>query len=230
MVFYARAGRRPDPDAERKGSRFLLGLGNFFLHWFLWALHPLEALSLRMGLTPDLFNLAAVAFGLASGGLLATGRFELGGWGIVLGGVCDILDGRIARATGTTSLYGRFIDSTLDRFVEFFVFLGFAYRLRVVHAVGPFLATAALGGSFLVSYAQARGEALGIVCSVGLMQRAERLVLTSLSCLLDPFLSRLAGQPEGTLVTLAMAALAVGSVGTAIHRTVWISTRLRKPR
>lgn len=225
MAAFAALGRRPDPDAVRKGSQLLGGAGNFFVHWFLWAISPAETLSLRLGATPDVFNFAGLAFGFASGVLIGSGRLELGGWAIALGGVCDILDGRIARAKGVASPYGKFIDSTLDRFVEVFAFLGFVVYLRGT-PLGPFLAAASMAGSLLVSYAQARGETVGVSGSGGLMQRAERLVLMCLVCLADPPLTARLDRPQGTIVVWMLALMAVTTLGTAIYRTAWIALRL----
>ena len=227
MALYALSRRGRDADAERKGSRFLLGRGDFLLHWFLWAIAPAEALALRLGLGPDAFNFGGLLLGLASGILIAGGRLELGGWAIALAGVCDILDGRVARARGLASPYGKFIDSTLDRFVETFALLGFVVYLRE-WPYGSAIAAAALAGSLLVSYAQARGETVGVSGSGGLMQRAERLVLTCLACLLDPSLSAALGRPEGTVVVWVLGLVAVVAFGTAIYRTLWIALRLRR--
>ena len=229
MVVYAARGARTDPDAAGKSAQFLSGSADFVVHWFMWAISPLTAFSLRLGLTPDFFNFLGLAFGMASGAFIATGRLELGGWAIVAGGICDILDGRIARATGVASLYGDFIDSTLDRFVEAAVFLGFIVLLRGT-AYGAFLAAAALAGSLIVSYARARGEVHGVSCSGGLMQRGERLVLTCLVCLIDSPLSSLLGWPPGTAVQWTLGLIAVTTFVTAAHRTVWISRRLRAGR
>jgi CDP-diacylglycerol--glycerol-3-phosphate 3-phosphatidyltransferase len=226
MVAYAALGRRRDPDASRKGSQFLLGAGDFLVHWLMWTLAPLERLALALGATPDFFNFAGLAFGLASGVLIASGELPLGGWAIALGGICDILDGRMARAQGVDSRYGKFIDSTLDRFVEVFAFLGFAVYLRAF-PFGPAVVTAALAGSLLVSYTRARGESLGVLCKEGLMQRAERLALTCLACLADPAVCGWRGWRPGTLVLGVLAAIAAGTLWTAVHRTFWISRRLR---
>jgi phosphatidylglycerophosphate synthase len=216
-----------DEDAVRKGSRLFLGAGDFLIHWFLWAISPAERFFLARGATPDHFNAAGLVCGLASGVLIGLGRLELGGWAIALSGVADILDGRIARARGVASPYGRFIDSTLDRFVETFTFLGFAWYLRG-RTWGPFLATAAIAGSLLVSYAQARGETVGVSGSGGLMQRAERMVLSCLVCLFDPAVSAWVGWRPGTLVVGMLALMAVTTFGTAVYRTVWIALRLRR--
>lgn len=227
MAVYALAGRRRDADADKKGSQFLLGVGDFLVHWLMWALRPIERAALALGLTPDFFNFAGLAFGLLSGVLIGLGRLELGGWAIALGGLCDILDGRIARARGLVSPYGQFIDSTLDRFVEVFAFLGFVFYLRSF-AWGPLVAAAAITGSLLVSYTRARGESVGVLCKEGLMQRAERLVLTFLVCLLDAPVTARLGRPPGTAVLWILALIAVGTFATAVQRTWWISARLRQ--
>ena len=226
MAAYAVFGARRDPDAERKGSQFLMGVGDFLVHWLMWLLGPLERASLALGLTPDFYNFAGLALGAASGALIAAGQLELGGWAIALGGVADIMDGRVARARRLVSSYGTFIDSTLDRFVEVFALLGFTYFLRG-HALGPLLAAAAIAGSLLVSYTRARGESVGVLCKEGLMQRAERLVLLFLVCLLDAPLADRFGWRPGTASVWVLGLIAAGTFATAAHRTVWIAGRLR---
>jgi CDP-diacylglycerol--glycerol-3-phosphate 3-phosphatidyltransferase len=227
MASYAALGRRSDPDATRKGSQFLLGTLDFLVHWFMWLISPLERLFLRLGFTPDVFNYAGLALGLLSGVLIAGGELELGGWAIAAGGVCDIFDGRIARARGVASPYGKFIDSTFDRFVEVFAFLGFVVYLRGT-PWGAFLAAGAMAGSLLVSYAQARGETVNVSGSGGLMQRAERLVLMCLVCLTDRAISSHLDRPPGTAVLWVLGFMAVATFATAAHRTVWIARRLRE--
>jgi CDP-diacylglycerol---glycerol-3-phosphate 3-phosphatidyltransferase len=221
----ARRGRR-DADAEVKGSSFLMGVGDFLVHWLMWAISPVEHGLVRLGARPDHMNAAGLLFGLASGVLIGLGRLEAGGWAIALAGVCDVLDGRLARARKLASPYGRFIDSTLDRFVETAAFLGFAVYFAS-RPWGPLVVAAGLGGSLLVSYAQARGETVGVSGSGGLMQRAERLVLQILGCLFDPPLCRWLGEPEGTVLFWVLVVIAVGAFATAVHRTVWIARRLR---
>jgi CDP-diacylglycerol---glycerol-3-phosphate 3-phosphatidyltransferase len=218
-------GRR-DPDAERKGTRLLLGVGDLIVHWFMWAIGPVERGLLAVGAGPDHMNAAGLVFGIASGLLIAAGWIEAGGWAIALAGVCDVLDGRLARAQKVASPYGKFIDSTLDRFVETFAFLGFAVYYS--HwPWGPLVVSAGLGGSLLVSYAQARGETVNVSGSGGLMQRAERLLLSILGCLFDPVASRALGRPEGSVLLVVLAFVAVGAMATAVHRTLWIARRLR---
>ena len=227
MVVYALRGRKRDADQDGKGARLFLGFGDFLLHWFMWAIDPTVRISLRLGLTPDFYNFAGLFLGVLTGVFIARGNLETGGWLIALGGIADILDGRIARATGVASAYGDFVDSTFDRFVEVFAFLGFVVLLRA-STYGALLAAAAMAGSILVSYTRARGEALGVTCSGGLMQRGERLAIMCLVCLLDPIVAARLGRPESTAIEWMLGLMALSTFVTAAHRTVWIAARLRR--
>jgi CDP-diacylglycerol--glycerol-3-phosphate 3-phosphatidyltransferase len=227
MLVYAFTGARRDPDADRKHTQFVLGRGDFLLHWLLWFIGPLERGALRLALTPDAFNAAAVVFGAFAGILIAGGHLGAAGWAIAAGGLCDMMDGRIARAQGVSSAYGTFIDSTLDRFAEAFVLLGFVVFLGPLPA-GPFTAAGALAGSMLVSYTRARGESLGVLCKAGLMRRGERLSLLFLICLLDSPVTTRFGWPRGAVAVWGLALLGAGTFVTAVHRTLWISRRLRE--
>ena len=86
----------------------------------------------------------------------------------------------------------------------------------------------ALAASLLVSYAQARGETVNVSGSGGLMQRAERLVLSCLACLLDAPLTAYFGWPQNSVLLAVLWIVAVGAFGTAIHRTIWIARKLRE--
>ena len=226
MGAYAWLGARRDADVSGKSGQFLGGAGEFPLHWFMWAISPVERTSLAAGLTPDFYNYVGLVLGLMGGVLIAAGRLELAGWAIVLCGIADVLDGRIARLTNVASSFGDFIDSTFDRFVEAAAFLGFAWYLRDTRW-GPLLAGAAIAGSLLVSYARARGEVHGVVCTGGFMQRAERMVLTALVCFLGPPVSAALHLPHGLLAQWTLALITVGTFATAVYRTAWIAARLR---
>jgi len=218
-----RRGRDPHEVADR-GS-FILG--EFVRNWFYWFQGPVDRTALALGLGPLFFNLMGVAFGVLSGVFFATGHLSLAGWAILLGGWADIVDGRIARALGVASEHGAFLDSTLDRFAEFAAFVGLAVLFQGSD-VALVLVVTALGGSQLVSYARARGESVGVVCKLGIMQRAERLLLLGFGAILDPAVSAWAGRSQGSLMTVVLAVVAVGTLGTAIFRTWWIAVRLPK--
>ncbi len=219
------ASGRPDPLASDAQRTFVLGA--FLRSWFYWAVSPVVRTSIAVGLGPTFFIVLGVAFGIGAGVAFATVFVTLGGWGVLLGGMADVLDGRVARARGIADRAGAFLDSTLDRFAEVGAFVGLAVLLRS-SSLALALVVIAMGGSLLVSYARARGESQGVVCKLGVMQRAERLLLLGFGGLLDPTVSALWGDnPVGTLLVPILGLVAVGTVGTAIFRTVWIARALR---
>lgn len=226
MPVYALGGgrERPDPLAPREKGSFVLG--SFVRDWFYWFLRPVDRASLALGLGPLFYNLTGLAFGIVAGVFFASGWMVAGGWAVLLGGVADILDGRVARALGVASRRGAFIDSTLDRFAEVSAFVGLAVWFRA-SAPALLAVVVALGGSLLVSYTRARGESVGVLCKLGVMQRAERLMLVGFAALFDPAVSSAVGRADpGALLMPALVVVAVGTMGTAVFRTVWIARRL----
>lgn len=226
MPLYALSGRHRQDDPLESSKRGKFIFGPFVRSWFYWFVHPIVAVSLLLRLSPTFFNLLGVAFGLAGGVAFATGHMALGGWGVLLGGAADALDGRLARSQGVAGPRGAFLDSTLDRFAEFGALVGLAVWYAA-HPLFLVVVTSALGGSLIVSYARARGEVEGVLCTGGVMQRAERLLIIGFGGLLDPSLAPMLGDGEtGGFLIWALALVAVGTVGTAIYRTVWIARRL----
>jgi phosphatidylglycerophosphate synthase len=225
MPVYAVAtrGRPMDPEVVKRPATALLG--RWIRDWLMWLITPLERAFIRAGVSPDVFNYLGAAMGLAAGVAYAAGALSTAGWLVLLGGLTDVFDGRIARARGIATSRGAFLDSTLDRFAETFAYMGVA--LYFVGSYWGTLATiTALGGSLLVSYARARGEALGVSCKEGLMQRAERLVLLSLASILDAPVTQGLDWPHGALLGGIAAVIGLGSLGTAIYRTVTITQEL----
>jgi CDP-diacylglycerol--glycerol-3-phosphate 3-phosphatidyltransferase len=225
MPVYAVSAARTAVDPHEVAARGRFVLGGFVRSWFYWFIGPLVRIFLALKISPTFFNLLGVAFGVGAGAAFATGHVTLGGWGVLLGGAADVFDGRVARARGMANERGAFLDSTLDRFAEVGAFVGLSVLFRD-SALALTLVVTALGGSLLVSYARARGESVGVLCKVGIMQRAERLLLIGFAGLFDPAVVRLMGWDPHMLLLGVMGLVAVGTLGTAIFRTVWIARRL----
>lgn len=137
---------------------------------------PARALR-RTGVTAD--QLTAFGLVMAVGAGVAIGRGLLGlGLGLlVASAVPDLLDGAVAKASGTVSARGAFFDSVADRVSDSLLLGGFAWYLaRTGHGelvLVPFLLLAL---SFLISYERAKAESLGYSARGGFMERGERLL------------------------------------------------------
>jgi CDP-diacylglycerol--glycerol-3-phosphate 3-phosphatidyltransferase len=146
------------------------------------------------------------------------------GFLVLLGGFFDILDGRVARLSDLGSKFGAFYDSTLDRISEIMVFMGILslyndYRLELGDVGMIYAISLAMAGSLMISYTRARAEALGLDCKVGLMPRAERVVLIGLASLVF-------GESwDGLVLKIVIVVLAVLTNLTAVQRIVWVYRR-----
>jgi CDP-diacylglycerol--glycerol-3-phosphate 3-phosphatidyltransferase len=144
--------------------------------------------------------------------------FWLGGLAFVVGSVLDILDGALARAGGKQSPFGGFLDSTLDRVGEGLMLGAIALIfMRDGNELALALATAAIGGSFLVPYARAKAEGLGIKGDVGIGSRAERVVVISTGLFLAPW----------GVLSWAIGLLAVVAWVTVVQRILHVRRHLR---
>jgi CDP-diacylglycerol---glycerol-3-phosphate 3-phosphatidyltransferase len=224
-VFGAKAvlfGRPHTPDIEKRQRTIL---AKFFQEWWIWLWGPVERLCLRAGISPDAITMGSTFVAAAAAALFGFGWLSVGGWVFLAGASFDFIDGRVARATGRSTRAGAFLDSTLDRVGELLAFGGLAVAFRGTGIL--FAALAAAGASVLVSYARARGEALGAgeAAKVGGMQRPERIVVTGVACALTPLADALWGAGAGrTVVGSALAVLAVLTTATAARRT-WVIYR-----
>lgn len=137
-----------------------------------------------MRVSPMLVSAFGVILSLWGAVVVARGSLLGGGIFLLLAGICDVLDGDLARRLGRASQFGAFIDSLLDRVSEFAYFGGilmFVFRDRNdVPTYEPVVILLALMGSILTSYARARAEGLGIECKVGVMERPERIALLAI--------------------------------------------------
>lgn len=141
---------------------------------------------LRLRVTPNQVSVVGVLLNLLTAALIVADALVPAGVAYLAAGAMDLLDGVLARRAKAASSFGAFLDSTLDRVSEGLVFAAIAYRFALQgDAVDVSLVVMALLGSLLVSYTRARAEGLGAQCKVGIVTRAERIVLIALGLLLD---------------------------------------------
>ena len=175
----------------------------------------------RLGLTANQITYLGVAIQIAVAVFIVQGRLLVAGLAGIVAGVADFLDGAVAKARGTASKYGAFLDSTTDRLSDALYFVPLAWLYGVAPDIAerdePWVAAVALGAlvfSFLVSYAKARAESLGYECNVGIAERAERLIVILLALLLD-------------FVPAALVLLLLLAVVTFMQRMVHVQKQAR---
>lgn len=147
-----------------------------------WIATPLNQIARALegtGVSPNVLTL--IGFGLTGvvAMILAAGNLFLGGLLLIVAALFDTLDGALARSTDQVTVFGAFLDSTLDRYSEAVTLLGLMifYSGHTDGAIYILLLAFTLVGSLMVSYTRARAEAVGIKCKEGLFQRTERIAV-----------------------------------------------------
>lgn len=170
------------------------------------------------GLTPDHLTATGLIMSIPTAWAIGSGRLWLGLVLLIAAAVPDLLDGALAKASGTASVRGAFFDSVADRVTDAMVLGGVAWYLQSRHhghaALLPF---AVLGVSALISYERAKAESLGFEAKGGLMERAERVVVLCIGLLV----SRL-------LVPILWLMLVLTAI-TAIQRFIRVWRQASKP-
>lgn len=156
---------------------------------FETGLRPVGAQIRRTGMTANHLTITGLVMAVAASVAIANGALRAGLLLLVLTAVPDVLDGAVAKASGTASPRGAFFDSVVDRVSDALLLGGVAWYLASTEdgriAVLPFAVAAA---SMIVSYERARAESLGFDARGGLMERAERLVLLAFGLLFESLL------------------------------------------
>lgn len=185
-------------------------------------LDPVVFLLGSLGVPPFLISIFGLAFSLYGAVVVSRGDLLLGAVFLLLSGACDVLDGDLARRRNVVSRFGAFIDSTFDRVSEFAYFGGIL--LLTVTRAGGFadwqvvVIMTALAGSVLTSYARARAEGLGMDCTVGIMERPERIALLLVGLILGY-----------RFLMAVMVILAVTSMITFIQRVAHVHRTASRP-
>jgi CDP-diacylglycerol--glycerol-3-phosphate 3-phosphatidyltransferase len=179
---------------------------------YLRLIEPVVDLLVRWQVSPNAITTFGTLCTIVTGALYAKGYFVAGGWLFGVTAAFDVLDGMVARRTGTASTFGAFYDSTLDRVADAAVLGGILYFWAsdpTYHSMAMVAVTlAAIIGTFMTSYARARAEALGLDAKVGIMQRPERVTLLA--------------APQG-LLGFALDGWVLRAVVTLLAVTAWIT-------
>jgi CDP-diacylglycerol--glycerol-3-phosphate 3-phosphatidyltransferase len=175
---------------------------------------PPARLFSSLGVSPNVITIVGFFLMIGIAIILAQGYLFLGGILIIIVGLFDAMDGTLARMMGRTSRFGAFLDSTLDRYSEAVLFLGlFVYLSGQNQRLELILIYATIVGSFMVSYARARAEGIGVSLKDGLFTRFERVFLLVVGLLFNQ-------------LTIVLWILAIFSNFTALQRIylVWRMT------
>jgi phosphatidylglycerophosphate synthase len=144
---------------------------------------PLAPIAKYIPLSPNAISMAGLIITAVAAVIIPIDLLA-GGVLVAIGGLFDILDGFVARATGKRTSFGAFLDSTLDRYSDSLLILGTSwYFYDAGNIVGVALSACALVGALITSYTRARAEGLGIDCNVGILERPERVVIIAFGCI-----------------------------------------------
>ncbi len=179
---------------------------------FVRKMQFLTNMLIKMNVTPNVVTISSFVLGIFAGILLAFDQKIAGVTFLILMGLADILDGQLATTRKLTSPFGAVLDSTVDRYSEAFVFMGLGVHFFQLEQPGFILIVGfAMLGSISASYVKAKAEALGYDCSVGLMQRSERIVFLVIGLLFS-----------GLLLKFVLIFMAVMTNATVIQRVMYV--------
>ncbi len=216
-------------------------------------LDPFVKLLIKLGITPNMVTMLGFLLTVASTVVLIYGA-EMGdrnnhryigmaGIIILIAGAMDMVDGRLARVNNQAQPFGALFDSVIDRYSELIMFFGFCYyTVNQGYLLTSIFCFFAMIGSIMVSYTRARAEGLGVVASVGLMQRPERVVLVAFASIATSIISNKIGAefrinvdwlPQPLYETISVFSwsiffLAVSANMTAIKRLTFAKAELSK--
>jgi len=204
-------------------------LPNWLQKGFLNLITPFVNLLTKWRISPNTFTVWGLII-TATGTvviIIDISYIQLAGFLILIGGICDTIDGKLARNSGRETKFGALFDSSIDRYSEVIMFFGIAYfyvvQEKFLLSIITFLA---LGGSMMVSYVRARAEGLGFTVKVGLMQRPERVVFIGAGAmfyysLFNITIFHVAAFPV-TLLEIVIWVVAVFANYTALQRLVFV--------
>ena len=184
-------------------------------------IEPITQALIRWKIHPNAITTSGFVTTVAGALLYSQDHVRWAGFLVLLGGAHDIFDGRVARLRGMESKFGAFYDSVLDRISEVALYMGLLtlynqYQQSIADIGMIYAIMLAMGGSMMISYTRAKAEGMGLDCHVGLMQRAERVVLLGLGSLAFGLMW------NGIVLSAIIVIVAVLTNLTAIQRIIWV--------
>lgn len=180
---------------------------------------PVAFFFIRLKIHPNAISISSLFFSFVACYFYRNGSFFAAAVFCFISGIFDTFDGEVARQQKSVSKIGAFLDSTIDRFNEFIVYLGmFGYYA----GRAPFMITwimLAVFGSMMVSYTRARAEGIGISPQVGIFERFTRMTLIIVGSVFGP-----------VVMQYVIVVLAFGTVGTTLQRIIFVVLQFRTPR
>ena len=202
-------------------------LPDWLKNGYLRLMEPIADWLVRRRVHPNTITVVGTLFMVAGGVLYGSGHIMSGGWLIGLTALTDVLDGMVARRGNSASVFGAFLDSSLDRVADGAVLGGLAvfYALSPIHHSVPMVVVCLAGivGAFLTSYTRARAEALGLDAKVGMLQRPERVVLLSAP---QAFFGLTL---NGWILAIIINILTITAWITVVQRVKYVYDRTRTP-
>lgn len=189
---------------------------------FLLVIEPIAKLLVSLRIHPHALTGSGFVFSLIAANFFRLGQFLYGGILVILAGICDVLDGRLARETQKISRFGALMDSTLDRYSEVVIYMGLAFYFAPLRPYIVLLIILAITGSFMVSYTRARAEGLGIECKIGMMQRPERITFLAAGAILGSL-----PYTHNFFMIFSLWMIAIFANITVVQRIVYIRQRLK---
>jgi phosphatidylglycerophosphate synthase len=223
-------GRLRHARSESDGGS--VWLGKPAMEMAYWFLTPTIDTLAALRVTPNMVTFGSLIPALGAAIAVAFGWFGLACFLATIGGLCDTIDGPLARKLGIASNAGEVVDAAADRYVEFFFFAGLAIYYRG-YPIVLILVLGAIFGAFMVSYATAKAEAMGVEAPRGAMRRAERCVYILVGSGLTGISKAIfAGSPSHALrelpIILAITMVAVVANVSAAQRMGSVAADLRK--
>jgi len=194
-------------------SRKFKGKGDFFFV-------PLVFIFSKLGLTPNIISVLGCLAGLVAGLAYGLGKIHLGGILVLSHGILDSVDGAMARSLKMETTFGGFFDSCIDRYSDMAIAIGLIYYFfEIGNPTNVALGFAFLAGSLMISYTRAKAESFIKKCAVGLMEKADRVILLGILSLCHGWFDSL---------TVALWILAILTNFTAIHRIYYSYCQIKK--